>query len=242
MVHDPEQEGASLVSSPLRTLSRFAAFALVFDLAATVVAEDFSRLAPEPAAEEQRLRSSKVSLLQAVEIAQKSVGGVAADAKMGGAGDNSVKVTLYANAKKFVVTVDAATGEVRETEEVEVSGLPGEPAKGELIETKSGLKYYDLVVGTGEQPPSRTTKVKVHYTGYLVNGKKFDSSVDRGQPIDFPLNRVISGWTEGVGSMKVGGKRKLLIPYSLAYGAAGRPGIPPKAMLIFDVELIAIVK
>ncbi len=118
---------------------------------------------------------------------------------------------------------------------------PGDAVVGEETVTASGLKYYDLVVGDGPQPAGRNTMVKVHYTGWLTDGTQFDSSVDRGQPIDFRLSGVIAGWTEGVGSMRVGGKRKLIIPHELAYGTRGRPGIPPMSILIFDVELIGIV-
>jgi FKBP-type peptidyl-prolyl cis-trans isomerase len=120
---------------------------------------------------------------------------------------------------------------------------PGDPVKGEPVKMPSGLMYYDIREGTGAQPSGPSTKVKVHYTGWLTNGTKFDSSVDRGEPIDFPLNRVIPGWTQGVGSMKVGGKRKLIIPAALGYGAEGSPPtIPGGATLVFDVELLGIVK
>lgn len=108
--------------------------------------------------------------------------------------------------------------------------------------TASGLEYVDLVVGTGAQPAAGAT-VSVHYTGWLTDGRKFDSSVDRGQPLVFPVGRgrVIKGWDEGVGSMKVGGKRRLTIPPELAYGAAGAGGvIPPNATLVFEVELLGI--
>jgi peptidylprolyl isomerase len=108
--------------------------------------------------------------------------------------------------------------------------------------TPSGLQYVDLVQGTGASPVAGQTMV-VHYTGWLTNGTKFDSSVDRGMPFQFPLgqHRVIAGWDEGVASMKVGGKRKLIVPPGLAYKDKGFPGvIPPNSTLIFEVELLGV--
>jgi peptidylprolyl isomerase len=115
-------------------------------------------------------------------------------------------------------------------------------ADEEIIETATGLGYVDLVEGTGPRPKTGET-VRVHYTGWLKSGQKFDSSHDRGQPLTFPIGRgrVIKGWDEGVGTMKVGGKRKLVIPAHLGYGAQGAGGvIPPGATLIFEVELLGI--
>ena len=111
-----------------------------------------------------------------------------------------------------------------------------------IISSDSGLRYVDLVEGTGTSPATGDT-VTVHYTGWLENGTKFDSSVDRGQPFEFPLGRgrVITGWDEGVATMKVGGKRKLIIPAHLGYGDRGAGQvIPPGATLIFEVELLGI--
>ncbi|GAW67457.1 peptidylprolyl isomerase [Geoanaerobacter pelophilus] len=110
--------------------------------------------------------------------------------------------------------------------------------------TASGLSYTDIVKGNGAAPTSGKM-VTVHYTGVLENGTKFDSSVDRGQPFSFRIGagEVIPGWDEGVISMKVGGKRKLIIPPQLGYGSAGAGGvIPPNATLIFDVELLDVEK
>ncbi|HVP10814.1 MAG TPA: peptidylprolyl isomerase [Phycisphaerae bacterium] len=108
--------------------------------------------------------------------------------------------------------------------------------------TPTGLWYVDVAPGSGEAP-KLTDRVKVHYTGWLVDGTKFDSSVDRGQPFEFTVGRgVIKGWTEGVSTMKVGGRRYLLIPPELAYGVAGSPPkIPPSAVLVFEIELLGIV-
>lgn len=111
-----------------------------------------------------------------------------------------------------------------------------------LETTSSGLQYEEQKVGDGPSP-TKGKKVTVHYTGWLTDGTKFDSSVDRGSPFDFTLGvgQVIKGWDEGVATMKVGGKRRLVIPSDLAYGPKGYPGvIPGGATLVFDVELLGV--
>lgn len=113
---------------------------------------------------------------------------------------------------------------------------------GDGTTTADGLKYWDIKPGTGATATAGQT-VTVHYTGWLTNGKKFDSSVDRNEPFQFALGQgqVIKGWDEGVAGMKVGGKRQLHIPATLAYGDRGAAGvIPPGAELIFDVELLKV--
>jgi FKBP-type peptidyl-prolyl cis-trans isomerase len=114
---------------------------------------------------------------------------------------------------------------------------------GEGVKTDSGLMYWDIRVGTG-QTAKEGSHVRVHYTGWLTTGKKFDSSVDAGKPFDFTIGNgeVIKGWEEGVAGMRVGGKRQLRIPPALGYGAEGTPGgpIPANATLIFDVQLLGV--
>ncbi len=131
----------------------------------------------------------------------------------------------------------------------EKANPPAGAAKKEskMTKTASGLQYEDTKVGTGESPKAGQTCV-MHYTGWLwengAKGKKFDSSLDRGRPFEFPLGlgRVIKGWDEGVASMKVGGKRTLLIPPQLAYGerGVGNGLIPPNSTLVFEVELLGV--
>ena len=122
------------------------------------------------------------------------------------------------------------------------SSAPPSGPPGTEVTTASGLKYIDEVVGQGNSPsPGKT--VTVHYTGTLENGTKFDSSYDHGQPFSFPIGmgRVIKGWDEGVMTMKEGGKRRLIVPPNLGYGATGfPPKIPGNAKLVFEVELLKI--
>jgi FKBP-type peptidyl-prolyl cis-trans isomerase len=126
--------------------------------------------------------------------------------------------------------------------EPKTSSDNAQASSAEVVTTASGLKYQVLQAGTGEVAKAGQN-VSVHYTGWLTNGQKFDSSVDRGQPFQFALGagQVIRGWDEGVAGMKVGEKRKLTIPPQLGYGAGGAGNvIPPNATLVFDVELLGV--
>ncbi len=122
-----------------------------------------------------------------------------------------------------------------------MSDTSGPPeVRAEATTTESGLKIIDVKVGDGDAA-KEGGKVTVHYTGWLTDGRKFDSSVDRGKPISFELQGLIKGWQEGIPGMQVGGTRRLLIPPDLGYGKAGSPPvIPPNADLIFDIELLGV--
>lgn len=122
--------------------------------------------------------------------------------------------------------------------EKSVEYLAANAKKAGVKVTPSGLQYREITAGSGKQP-GPTSSVTVHYKGTFINGKEFDSSYGRGEPITFPLNRVIAGWTEGLQLMKEGGKAELVIPQNLAYGA-GRQGIPPYQTLVFQVELLKV--
>ncbi|HVK61044.1 MAG TPA: FKBP-type peptidyl-prolyl cis-trans isomerase [Bdellovibrionales bacterium] len=137
------------------------------------------------------------------------------------------------------MAMNKAMEAAKENEKKGEEWLAANKAKEGWKSTESGLQYKVETEGTGTTPKD-TDVVKVHYTGTLINGEKFDSSVDRGEPAEFPVNGVIPGWTEALKLMKTGSKVKLAIPAKLAYGAQGRPGIPPNSTLLFDVELIEV--
>ena len=153
------------------------------------------------------------------------------------------------NVEKFIVLLLLlAAVSIPACSQKEAKSVPEKSAEPQAaagaVKTASGLSYTDLVKGSGAAPVSGKS-VTVHYTGWLEDGKKFDSSLDHGQPFTFRIGagEVIPGWDEGVMSMRVGGKRKLFIPAQLGYGAAGAPGaIPPNANLIFEVELLDVAK
>ena len=130
-----------------------------------------------------------------------------------------------------------------QSKEADILFLSENAAKEGVMTTESGLQYEILSAGDGTVYPEATSTVKVHYTGMLIDGTIFDSSVERGEPVEFPLNQVIPGWTEGVQLMVVGDKFEFIIPGNLAYGENGMPqaGIGPNATLIFEIELLDIL-
>lgn len=156
-------------------------------------------------------------------------------------GDSALMTPEFANEffKNYISAAQAKDADAKKGDGEKF--LVENKTKEGVITTESGLQYQVLTPAEGPKPKA-TDSVKVHYQGFLLDGTKFDSSVDRGEPIVFPLNQVIPGWTEGVQLMSVGSKYKLFVPYTLGYGekGAGNGAIPGFATLIFEVELLEI--
>jgi len=224
---------------------RIAAAALAL-LVALAVAGRTRADEPEPKTEDEKtLYALGLALSRNVAsfgLSESDVNLVAAGLRDGALGKKA-KVDLDAYGPKIQELAKtrqsaAAAGEKKSGQEF----LDKAAAEKGAVKTKSGMIYIEQKAGTGDAPKA-TDKVKVHYTGTLTDGTVFDSSVQRGQPATFPLNGVIPCWTEGVQMMKVGGKAKLICPSDLAYGDRGSPPkIKPGSTLVFEVELLEIVK
>jgi len=151
--------------------------------------------------------------------------------------------TVAANPAQTPAATESSTCPAPPAVPDSIPGVPPLPAGAQAVKTPSGLQYYDVVPGSGAGAQAGQS-ASVQYTGWLLNGTKFDSSVDRNQPFTFPLGggQVIKGWDEGVVNMKVGGQRRLIIPASLGYGDKGAGGgtIPPCSTLVFDVQLVSV--
>src|SRR5262245_54565715 len=191
---------------------------------------------PFPPAPETRMRSITVSLLVAALLV--NLGCRQSESKSSGtaSGETQTTTSMSGSAPGPGTSSGSATGTG-----MSATAKSDAPA-GPVVTTASGLQYQDIVIGTGAEAKAGNT-VSVHYTGWLTDGTQFDSSRNRGQPIEFQIGTpyIIQGWNEGITGMKVGGKRKLTIPPSIAYGADGRPPvIPPNATLKFDIELMGV--
>lgn len=229
--------------APVAPVAAVAVAILASFLVGSAIADfDYSRLPADPVEQHGRLAAAATSLVEAIALAEEQAGARAHSATANITAEGiTYEVVVFTETQRRRFTVGASTGEIMSDKADPPFTLPGEKITGELQELEPGLQYAVLRAGDGPKPAGPGSTVRVHYTGWTVDGKKFDSSLDRGAPANFPLNRVIPGWTKGVGDMQVGEKRKLVIAHELAYGERGRPGIPPKALLIFDVELLEIV-
>jgi FKBP-type peptidyl-prolyl cis-trans isomerase len=230
-----------LLTVAVLSLAAAAAFATVTPISGG--GRDLTKIPVDPVAREKELSAKPCTLAKALEVAGKQ-GGVFSSAAFSAAGQ--IELTMFKDGLEHAVVVDAASGAV-----VSDTGQPrfaGDPVTGEGTALPNGVRYYDLKVGSGDAVIAKGDRATAHCTGWLVNGTKFWSSLDApGQPLDFTLvggqGGVIQGWVDGVPGMKVGGKRKLVIPSNLGYGPAGRsPVIPPNAVLVFDIELLKIDK
>lgn len=220
---------------------RFLIVTVVSSVLALVLtgAVDLTSVPPDPAEIERTLASLPYDLSDAMRLAAEAAEGEPASASFDLGRREATVLVARSDGFHQEVIIDLERGVI--VSQHEKSRLPGEPVSGEPEVSDSGLRWYELEEGRGESPPDARATVEVHYTGWLVDGTKFDSSVDRGQPATFGLDQVIAGWTEGLQSMRVGGRRKLVIPAELGYGEVGAPPvIPPDATLVFDVELVSL--
>lgn len=234
----------------MRNIPRIAASLLLLGLTSVLPACAQDKEATAEAAQEKPMtENDKTFFAMGVAMAQNLSQFDLSDAELAELQEGlkaGVKGTSDINLQEYLPQIQAMAQEraaaAAEKEKAAGTGYLEERAgQAGAVKTDSGLIYKEVTAGTGANPTATDT-VKVHYTGKLRDGKVFDSSVERGQPATFPLNRVIPCWTEGVAMMKVGGKAELTCPADLAYGERGAPpNIPGGAVLTFDVELLEIM-
>lgn len=203
--------------------------------------KDYATIPPDPAVVRGALAELPIDLAKATVAASKAVEGPVASGRLDRSGAAPCWV-MEAYTDRFLVKlrIDARSGEILGREDV--PRFPGDPVRGEGSVTASGLCYYDLRLGDGPSPSSRKQAVRLQFTGWLVDGTQFESTVERGAPVEVGIEKLVKGLEEGVMGMKVGGKRKLVIPHPLGYGIGGKPPIvPARATLIMDVELLALL-
>jgi FKBP-type peptidyl-prolyl cis-trans isomerase FklB len=223
-------------------MKHFTAIVLVFSLAGWALGKD----QPPQLKDMKDKASYSIGLNIGTNLKRQNVD-INTDAFMAGIKDGMAgsKPLLSEDQVKETMMAFQKDMEQKQHEAGQKNGAEGEKflaenkSKPGVKTTASGLEYKVLKEGTGAQP-KETDTVTVNYRGTLINGTEFDSSYTRGEPATFPLNAVIKGWTEGVQLMKVGSKYQFFIPPGLAYGEGGRPGIPPNATLIFEVELLGV--
>lgn len=224
----------------IRTTTAFLLGAASVALVSAPEATRFERLAAETPETAKEIEQLPVSLVKAVQIAQEAVEGHASSAKLTFIDEKPrYTVDVYGAKASARVVVDGTSGKVAEREPL--YRIPGTQVEGEPTVTESGLMFWDIKVGEGTEVPSPNAMVRYHVNGYLTDGTLFDSTY-LGQPRMYPLDRVFAGFREGVSSMNAGGKRKLIMPYNLAFGEHGNPPVVPhRAMIIYDVELLEVV-
>ena len=190
-----------------------------------------------------KLAACKVTLAQAQKAAEAHTGGKAAAVNIKqDKGELVIEVEIWKNNKRTEIQIDPATGQVAESKETANLYFPGEAVAGLPTKTDSGLMYYDLKAGDGDVPDDPQGVVEMHYSGWLLDGKLWQSSQQFDRPLKITMVQLPAGWSEALKTMKVGGQRKLIVPSALGFGRKKLRNAPPNATMIVDIELISALK
>lgn len=225
----------------IRTTTAFLLGAASFAVLGATQKTRYESLAPETHETAAQIAALPVSLTAAIATAEKAIDGRARSAELALDTDPPrIEVDVFGAKAAARVAIDAETGEILGREPLH--RLPGLQPAGEPYVSETGLTFYDIVEGDGDEVESQGAMVRFQVNGFLSDGTLFDSSYEDGKHRMLPLERTVPGFREGVSTMKVGGKRKLILPYKLAYGEHGNPPVVPhRAVVIYDVELLEVL-